>query len=52
MPGTYYTLQYNARYILYIAIYFLARFVPEIPTKLITENTPIPSQNFNKNLIL
>jgi len=41
MLGTDYTLQYNARYRLYIAIHSLARFIPEIPTKLIKENTPI-----------
>jgi hypothetical protein len=53
MLGTYYALKYNARYILYIAIYFLAYIIPEIPTKLIKKNTPIPqsAQNFNKNVI-
>jgi len=42
MLGTYYTVHYNAKHILYSTIHFLTHFIPEILTKLIKENKPIP----------
>jgi len=49
MLGAYYTLQYNARYVLYITICFFAPFILEIPIKLINYGKyayPIISSKF------